>query len=281
MYKKRSNNLHKEIHKFKVLHGGIIHNIYPNNFKKIPKVSKNIHVVVTTNYTTFPVLNEFNDYKNNITFTPIFLDSFSCWIDKIRPVLNFIQTIKEPYVLYLDASDTIIVDNISNPQKILDTYNCKILFNAEDGYSLPGHSCDKKEWMYDGYYEANGGKLKVNNTNMQRLLSKTNAAPYVRSLNAGVYLAEKEFLIQTLQKILDLMLDDPAKGYPFGESDDQILWQYLQAQYENGEIEIDYNNLYFMWGGDRHFNYPKTHWEHFNYFNNVNKNYSKSEKHNE
>ena len=66
------------------------------------------------------------------------------------------------------------------------------------------------------------------------------------------------------------MNDSPSKGYPHGESDDQILWQHMMSIYENNEIEIDYYNLFFLWTHSRKFEFPIESWEHFNYFNNIN-----------
>jgi hypothetical protein len=169
----------------------------------------------------------------------------------------------------MDATDTIFVDDILNPQEILDTYNCKILFNAEDGFGHPGHQCDRKLWLYPTYY--NQTRQDIVNKLRARLFAKTKAAPYVRSLNAGLYMGERKFIIECLEQILSLMLDDPKKGYPYGESDDQILWQHLAGMNESEDIQIDYNNLFFFWGGERHLNYDISHWEHFNYFNSKNK----------
>ena len=42
------------------------------------------------------------------------------------------------------------------------------------------------------------------------------------------------------------------------------------ANCQNNEIEIDFYNLFFLWTHSRKFDFPVTHWEHFNYFNNIN-----------
>ena len=65
------------------------------------------------------------------------------------------------------------------------------------------------------------------------------------------------------------MNDDPLKGYPYGEIENQKLWQYLQSICKNNEIEIDYLNLYFLWSHNRKFTFPVDSWEHFNYFNKL------------
>jgi len=267
MYVDRTDDLLQEIYNFKIIHGGLIH-LIPDNLRRAPIISKDIRVIPVTNYKTFPILRQYENFPDNISLTPLFLENFQCWVDKIKPILEFIKTIPEKYILYVDSTDTILVNDILNPEQILETYKCKVLFNAEEGYSYPGHPCDKKEWLYEGYYLH---KSKIDQINMNRLLNRCNTAPYVKSLNAGVYLGEREFLIVCLERILDLMLDSPIKGYPYGESDDQILWQYVMAEFENGQIQIDYNNLYFLWGGDAKLKFLPDHWEHFNYFNKQNK----------
>jgi|688.fasta_scaffold673960_1 hypothetical protein len=268
MYKDRSNDLRKEIFTFKATHAGITHYVKPR-LCKTPVISKDIKVVTITNYHTYPLLEQYKNHTDLISYHNISLPTFRCWLDKIEPLLNYIKTITEPYVMYMDATDSILVDDIQDAQEILDTYNCKILFNAEDGFSQPGHPCDPKEWIYSTYY--NQTRLDVVKKIRSKLLAKTKTAPYVRSLNAGLYLGEREFIIECLEQILLLMLDDPQKGYPYGESDDQILWQHMQAMNDYENIEIDYNNLFFFWGGERHLDYDISHWEHFNYFNSKNK----------
>lgn len=266
----RSSNLYDEIHKLKILHGSLSSWIFPDRLYKVPTVSKDIKVVIITNQDRCSILQQYKNNTDNISLHTIVLTEFKCWIDKILPIIKYIQTISEPYVMYLDARDTIIIDDITDPQDILSSYNCKLLFNAEDGSSHPGHPCDKKLWLYPEYY--NSIRLNEVNINKQRLYAKTGISKYTRSLNAGVYLGERQFLIECLESILSLMLDDPIKKYPYGESDDQILWQRLMALNSSEEIQIDYKNLYFLWGGVRHLEYPADHWENFNYFNSFSKN---------
>ncbi len=236
----RSNNIHNEIHNFKIIHGSEI-NHFKNDKYCIPTISKDVKVVMISNvkHSSFFVDHYINSDKDN------------------------------KYILYLDTSDTVLVSDILDPKSLLDKYNCKVLFNAEDNYSYPGHPCDPKLWLsnYPNYYQNKG---KVMDKNKLALSKKMNTNGFTRSLNAGVFLGEREFLIEVLQNILDLMLDDPSKGYPYGESDDQILWQHMMSIYENNEIEIDYYNLFFLWTHPRKFDFLPDHWEHFNYFNRIN-----------
>ena len=270
MIVERSDNIYEELHNFKVVHGSGSNNFKLNpDFNYIPSISKDIKVVMISNH------REQNGYldryinSDRLDFTFIELQTFKCWIDKIEPLLNLCKSIDSKYVMYLDTSDTVLVSDINDPQSLLNTYNCKVLFNAEDNYCYPGHPCDPKLWLkkYPEYYKDMDATINKNKLNLSK---KINTNGFTKSLNAGVFLGEREFLIEVLQKILDLMLDDPSKGYPYGESDDQILWQYMMSIYENNEIEIDYYNLFFLWTHTRKFEFTPDHWEHFNYFNKIN-----------
>jgi hypothetical protein len=176
----------------------------------------------------------------------------------------------------MDSRDTVIVNDIENPQEILDRYNCKILFNAEDDYYFPDHPCVDKSYIKQYaehnnepehfYYENRISKVvDKNTTNLQ---NKINCAPYRKSLNSGLFLGEREYMVEALEKMLKYMYDDPTKGYPYGEIENQKLWQYIQSECENGEIEIDYYNLYFLWTHQFKFDVEKTHSWHFNHFYN-------------
>lgn len=266
----RSDNIYDELFNFKVIHGlSSSHLKLSNNFNYIPNISKDVKVVMISN---FKNNNENIDYylnSNNLDFSFVELDSFKCWIDKIKPLLDLCEQIDNKYVLYLDTSDTILVSDLLNPDEILGRYNCKILFNAEDNYSHPGHPCDPKDWLkdYPNYYE---NIEIIRSKNKSNLFEKINTNGFSKSLNAGVFLGERIYLIQFLKEILELMLDNPTKGFPYGESDDQLIWQYLMSNCKNNEIEIDYYNLFFLWMHSSKFNFPPEHWEHFNYFNKIN-----------
>jgi hypothetical protein len=264
----RSNNIYDELPKFNVIHGCGVNN-FRNDEYIVPFVSKDIKVVMISNFRHQSSFPEQYENSDRLDFTFIELPTFKCWIDKIEPLLNLAKSIDNKYIMYLDTSDTVLLTNLLDPKSLLDKYKCKVLFNAEDDYSNPGHPCDPKLWLndYPTYYKDKDAVIIKNKSN---LASKMNTNGFTRSLNAGVFLGEREFLIEVLQKILDLMNDDPSKGYPYGESDDQVLWQHMMSLYENNEIEIDYYNLFFLWTHSRKFDFPHDHWEHFNYFNNIN-----------
>jgi hypothetical protein len=276
----RTDNIYKEIYNFKIVHGRAGVNYFrQNKFNYIPKISSDIKVVMITN---IPYQNEYNKlYTNkeneiNIEYIILNTEKFRCGIDLIEPLYNYIKTINEKYVLYMDATDTIIVNDIEDPQTLLDTYKCKILFNAEDGYSFPDHPCVDKTYTKK-YAEHNNEPQhfyheerlnKVVSKNSVDLQKKINCAPYTKSLNSGLFLGEREYMVEVLEKMLKYMYDDPIKGYPYGEIENQKLWQYMQAQCENGEIEIDYYNLYLLWIHNSKFSVDINDQWHFNYFYN-------------
>jgi hypothetical protein len=281
MYIERSDDIFEELYNFKVIHGraGIGH-LIKNGFNHVPNISKDIHVVMITNIPYQNPLNQlYLDNLDKLNFTYITLDTpkFRCGIDLIKPLLDFIKTIDSKYVLYMDAGDTALINDITDPQELLDTYKCKVLFNAEDGYSFPDHPCVDKTYLeqYANYHNCSmwdyygPAKAIADDINISNLHQKINSFPYRKSLNSGLFLGEREYLVEILTTMMEFMNDDPIQGYPYGEIENQKLWQYLQSVCKNGEIEIDYLNLYFLWTHDRKFDFPVDSWEHFNYFNKL------------
>lgn len=276
----RSNNLEEEVYNFKVVHGNsAVYYLNQNNFNYVPTISKDVHVVMITNFPHRALFNKhYANYPEKLNFTCIALEkeTFECGMDLIQPLYDFIQTIDSKYILYIDANDTLLVSDIDNPQDMLDQYGCKILFNADDGYPFPDHPCVNKTYVetYAKHHNTPAYNYhgivrdQVTHGNIQRLQEKVNCAPYSKSLNSGLFLANREYLIESMTNMLALMNDDPTKGYPYGEIENQKMWQYMQYICENGELEIDYLNLFFFRANPRHFEHPVNHWEHFNYFNN-------------
>jgi hypothetical protein len=276
----RTDDIYKEIYNFKIVHGSAgVGLLAQNNFNRVPKISSDVKIVMITNN---PHQNQYNsvytNIENNINTEYIILNTpkFRCGIDLIEPLYDYIKTINEKYVLYMDSRDTVIVNDIENPQEILDRYNCKILFNAEDDYYFPDHPCVDKSYIKKYaehnnepehfYYENRISKVVDKIT--KNLQNKINCAPYRKSLNSGLFLGEREYMVEALEKMLKYMYDDPTKGYPYGEIENQKLWQYIQSECENGEIEIDYYNLYFLWTHQFKFDVETDNSWHFNHFYN-------------
>lgn len=281
MYIERSDDIFKELYNFKVVHGRAgVERLIEDGFTHVPNISKDIQVVMITSVPYNNPLNQLytnNSDKLNLKYIVLDTPKFRCGRDLIEPLLDFIKTIDSKYVLYMDAGDTALITDMTNPQELLDTYNCKVLFNAEDGYSFPDHPCVDKDYLeqYANHHNCNmwdyygSAKAIAEDINITKLHQKINSAPYRKSLNSGLFLGEREYLVEILTTMMEFMNDDPTLGYPYGEVENQKLWQYLQSVCNNGEIEIDYLNLYFLWTHDRKFDFPIDSWEHFNYFNKL------------
>ena len=276
----RSDDIHTEIYNFKVIHGGCgVSYLNLANFKHIPNISKDIRVVMITNMPHQNYLIQlYIDSPDKLNFKYIILDKvhFECGRDLIEPLLEYIKTIDEKYILYLDATDTALMTDIDDPQSMLDAYNCKILFNAEDSYTFPDHPCVPHDHLkrfgdfhmcpQGNYYLHRNVIMYENTIRLQKLIK---CAPYTKSLNSGLFLGERIFLIEALTKMVEYMNMDPIRGVPYGEVENQKLWQYVQYTYENGEIQVDYLNAFFLWLHTAKFNFPSDSWEHFNFFNKM------------
>lgn len=276
----RSNDIYTEIYNFKAIHGGCaISNLNISNFRHVPNISKDIRVVEITNHPHQNYLCQlYIDSPDKLKFKYIVLDKeiFVCGRDLIEPLLDYIKTIDEKYVLYMDATDTALMTDIDDPQGILDAYNCRILFNAEDSYTFPDHPCVPHDYIEafarfhscdeKNYYLHRNYIMSENTKRLQKIIK---CAPYTKSLNSGLFLGERLFMIEALTRMIEYMNDDPVKGYPYGEIENQKLWQYIQYTYKNGEIQIDYLNAFFLWMHNGKYGFPADSWEHFNFFNNM------------
>jgi hypothetical protein len=267
---KRPDNLQDYIDKFYVVHGKAGVNFFNNQkYDYIPNVDKNLHIITATS-----VFNNFNSdrltkHPDKLNFTLIKLNNFHCFVDKIKIILDFAKACNEKYIMWVDYSDTILPADIPNAKDILDFYNCKLLFNAEDGYYMPGHPCIDQSYKqlyfkkHNKEYHTNYHIL-VGDYNSEKLRDIT-SLPFKRSLNAGVFLGERDFIIECFEKTYSYMIDDYNKGYPYGEQDDQLILRYMQSKDDN--IQIDYLNKFFLWVHDRKFTFPTDSWEHYDYFN--------------
>lgn len=146
------------------------------------------------------------------------------------------------YILYLDYFDTLILKDISNPSEMLATYGCKLLANAEPDFWHTG--LEPPAGQDYTYYDVLYSNLINTYTSLQ---SKKYGYPLKNTLNAGVFLGEKEYVFSTVEKMFHIMNDNSNKGFPFGCHCDQSLLRYLQIHdYEN--ISADIFNFFTFWG---------------------------------
>lgn len=266
----RPDNLKDVLDSFYVVHGraGAGWFIQNKNFHS-PKFSKDLFVVTVTSY---PDENPYYTFLFNETkdtsIHRIISQDFECMISKIEILIPVLKARKEKYTLWVDYSDTVIPRDIMNPEEILNFYNAKIVFNAEDGYHEASHPCIDDSYITQYWEEFQkpyrGPFHETKLTNVNNLKSKT-GLPYERGLNSGVFLGERVYIIDCLTEMLSIMKDNYKKGYPYGDKDDQNVWRYIMAN--RSGIEIDYLNKFFIWVHDRKYSFPIDSWEHYDFFN--------------
>lgn len=260
----------KEFLELKVIHhnntvAGMLGQGY-NKTKKI-KLSEDL-IVLQVNGIEPPIISTVNqiEFENPSQSIEIKIPTYTKWISKVEELLKYLlenyDTLPN-YILYLDGSDTLILNDIMNPKEMLDFYGCKMLFNCEPNLMHTGFNFPSAE-----YYNPLFGRWKAM-YKQQNLLKY--GIEHERSINAGVMLAEKEYLKQKLTLALSYMRDDPEKEFPFGCMDDQHLFRFLHIQdFEN--ISIDVYNKYFLFAYPKTYEADETDNEHFEFYK---KNYQK------
>lgn len=225
--------------------GEVLHIIYKGKLPEV-KVSSDIKLVtvvdVSANYNA--TLKKSNIMDNEIEF--IVIDRYVKWISKIKELYNYIiinYEILPNYILYLDASDTLIINDIQNPKEMLEYYDCKVLFNSEPDFWHTGTQSPKD---FPKYYDKLQTEIKYEYSQKNKLKYDLDNNHF-QSLNAGVFLGEKDFLMGLLKEVLDFMNDDYKKGYPYGDTDDQLLLRYFHNKYFE-DISIDLFHKYMFWG---------------------------------
>ena len=246
-------DLHNELLEFPVIHGRAVcsHVIY-NPAVNIPEVSisNDLHIitVVDKSSRSSESIDKINFKNGKINY--IIIDEYKKWISKIEELKNYIESNYNSlpnYILYLDAFDTLILKDILNPQEYLDYYKCKILFNAEPEYhhtGFPGPEGTGNDYYDPLYYTCKDEHKKM--------LEIKYGHSFSNSLNAGVFLGEKDYILNLLKEAYDIMKDDPNKGFPYGCQDDQCVLRYLNNKHFDN-ISIDIFNIFAFWGCSRTF----------------------------
>ena len=238
-----------------ILHGrGVVSEvIYVINKGELPKVKVSNDIKLLTVIDKGAIhnasLSKSNIINNEIEF--IVIDKYIKWISKIEEMYKYISKNYDTlpkYILYLDGTDTLIINDIDNPKEILDYYSCKVLFNSEPDFWHTGTQAPKD---FPKYYEKLQYEIKskyVEKNKIKYGLDKY----YHQSLNAGVFLGEKEYVFKLLEECLELMNDDYRKGYPYGDTDDQLLLRYFHNKYFE-DISIDLFHKTMFWGTSESF----------------------------
>lgn len=236
---------------FPILHGRYVCDKVLSNFKtKKVSISEDIQVVTVIDAPHLSQRTVEAIKKAGVDIKIIELEYYIKWISKIEGLRDYIQDNYDSlpkYVLYVDGFDVIIQQDILNPQEYLDFYGCKVLFNAEPQYHHTGVPDPIPNYFDSLYYEHKDRYMEL-----CREKYKSN---FQICLNAGVFLGEKEYLLELLKEAYDLMADDVNKGFPYGCPDDQCLLRYLNNKHFD-KIGVDVFNKLAFWGCSQLLNYP-------------------------
>lgn len=252
---------------FTIVHGRAVcsHLLYdnPNPLPEV-NISEDIHIVTVVDRPGIGSMcvNKINFKQGGINL--ITVGKYKKWISKVEELKNYIKVNYSElpnYILYLDAFDTLILKDILNPQAYLDYYNAKILFNSEPAYYHTGfpHPEGTDINYYDSLYYQ--GKYTYKKLNKEKYNT-----PFENGLNAGVFLGQKDYVLELLEEAFSLMKDSPEKGFPYGCQDDQCVFRDLHNRYFDN-ISVDIFNNYFYWGCPETFKQPDSIYG-INYFKN-------------
>lgn len=142
---------------------------------------------------------------------------------KVKLIYESLKNISEDYIIYLDSTDVCITGDIFNSIEVLEKNKCEILFNAELQFYPSCPSLDPIE------------QFEKNNSNTDYF-----------ALNAGCWIAKKEFLEPILNELLNMNVEDHLlknKGYieEFRiTGSDQFRWHILYQKYFP-QIKVDEN----------------------------------------
>jgi len=236
---------YKDLLQFPIIHGRFICNEVLTNVaikEKQVTISSDIQILTVCNQSSLgqSVIDQVN-FANTKVHT-IVIDEFVKWISKIQSLKEYIEANYDnlpKYILYLDAFDCLILQDIIHPQEYLDFYNCKMLFNVEGNFTHTGFPEPTSRYFEPLY--------NIEAQRYSKLNEKKYGVAHQCGLNAGVFLGEKEFTLKILTEALNYMLDDCNKGFPFGCLDDQCLLRFIHNEHY-GDISVDLFNKLSFWG---------------------------------
>lgn len=136
---------------------------------------------------------------------------------KINLILNFLKKNNKKYILSLDNYDVIINKNLENIIELFINQEYKILFNATCNIWPPTNTKFKCDI------------LNINSNNI------------FKYLNAGVWIAYKEYAIQIFEEAKKLINKINLPGYEFSE---QIILKHTLNNFS--EFNIDNKCIFFQ-----------------------------------
>ena len=263
----------KDLLSKEIIHGrSLCSAVYNHYEKRLPevKVSKDISIVTVVDKKGSSFLSNCNVKDNEINF--ITVENYIKWTTKVTEIIKYIEenySSLPKYILYLDAFDAGIINDIEHPERILEYYNCKVLFNSEPDFWHTGASApnDIKGYYDLLYYRVKDNYIKKNSIkfNLEHKFAKA-------SLNAGVFLGEKDFVLKLFKEALKLMTSPGRRLFPYGCMDDQLVLRYLHDKYHY-EVCIDIFQEMMMWGTHETLKFEKNSPFGLDYFRLEKKNY--------
>jgi hypothetical protein len=260
------NSIPKDFFNLKIVHhGAVVNTIFECGYfnDRIIKLHEDITLIqVNDAYGSEKSKINKITFENPKQIVDIVVPTYEKWLSKPRELLNYITKNYDnlpEYILYTDATDVAILNDITSPKEMLEYYQCDVLFNCEPnymhtGFGLPSHA------YYNPLYE--------NESQVYRSLNEQKyGIAHLRSINAGVFLGKKDYVVFMLKEAMKYMLDDHNKGFPYGCLDDQCMFRWLQNQHFNN-ISVDVYNNYFLFGYPKSIEVDEDDWEHFNFFKN-------------
>ena len=183
----------------------------------------------------------FHPFYNKIEIIKV--DVYVKFITKIQELHKYVtknyNTLPD-YIMYVDGADCMILNEIPDPASLLKFYNCKILFNMEPSFSGAGYDWPEGDYIYNKFSVMYNEYVPKH---FEKFKTKT-----VNSLNAGVFIGEKAYVLGLLTETLQIMEDSMDKQFPYGCTNDQLVIAWLLNKHYN-DISIDFFNKFTFWGG--------------------------------
>lgn len=258
------NSIPKDFFNLKIVHhGATVNTLFASNYfnDKVINLSSDL-VLIQVNDERCSNNSSINKIKfnNKDQIIDIVVPIYHKWLSKPKEILKYI---KENYntlpnfILYTDGSDVAILNDILNPKEMLDYYQCDVLFNCEPNYLHTGFGEPSHDY-YNKMYETLPPIY-------ENLNEKKYGIKHRRSLNGGVFLGKKDYLIPFLEESIMYMEDDHKKEFPYGCLDDQCMFRWMQNEYFD-KISVDVFNKYFLFAYPKSIEVDENDWEHFSFF---------------
>ena len=262
------NKLPQNIFNLKIIHhGATVNTIFDGGYfnDKVIKLSDKL-IALQVNDERSDNVSKINriKFENPNQVVSIITPKYEKWLSKPKELIKYIESnynnIPE-YILYTDGTDVAIMNDIMDPESMLHYYKCDILFNCEPNYAHTGFNFPSTEYYGEVY-----GIEKPIYSNLNKEKYGIN---HERSLNAGVFLGKKDYVLEMLEESLKYMEDNPDKKYPYGCLDDQVMFRYLQNIHFD-KISVDVYNKFFLFAYPKCLEVDENDWEHFEYFEKTN-----------